>query len=236
MYKIAICDDEEKIRYELEDICRDFFASECEITSFEDGESLISIMDKYKFDMIFLDIEMNEKNGIEVKNILENRHVDTYIIFVTGYLEFVREAFGRNVSSFIVKPIKKENIIEALKKVCSYKSFGEIISVYNIFDEIRCLNTKDILYICASGDYTEIVLLNDEKVLVKRTLKEWSSLLNDDMFERIHKSYIINYAHVVNISNMVNIENEIKIPVKRGKIKLYKEKLNEYIRKTMRVV
>lgn len=75
MYKIAICDDEEKNRSSIKKICNEYFEDECKIRTFSKGEELIGDNDNMEFDIIFLDIQMGKINGIQVKDYLVEKNM-----------------------------------------------------------------------------------------------------------------------------------------------------------------
>ena len=97
MIKIAICDNDFFYRRDLEQLCLTYYGNDCEILLFDDGERLIAELENNIFDIIFLDIEMRHKNGvevkrgIEVKRYLENHGIESAVIFITGDATHMQE-------------------------------------------------------------------------------------------------------------------------------------------------
>ena len=106
--KIGICDDDPKTREQLNNLCHKL--GYIDTYQFDSGEELLSSDICHSLTLVFLDIEMNGMTGIEVKNILEQKCPFTLIIFNTSHEEQIKDAFGRNVISFISKPFSEISI------------------------------------------------------------------------------------------------------------------------------
>ena len=99
---IGICDDENVIRDKIEKICINETKKYCEdvvIQKYSDGREVL----EKDFDILILDIEMEDVDGIAVKNYFQKRKKDTIIIFVTSHNEMMSQAFGVNVMGFVTK-------------------------------------------------------------------------------------------------------------------------------------
>lgn len=99
---IGICDDENVIRDKIEKICINETKKYCEdvvIQKYSDGREVL----EKDFDILILDIEMEDVDGIVVKNYFQKRKKDTIIIFVTSHNEMMSQAFGVNVMGFVAK-------------------------------------------------------------------------------------------------------------------------------------
>lgn len=118
MVKIAICDDEAIYRENTEKECRLYFqekSQEITIDFFSSGNELLETENIY--DILFLDIEMPDSDGISIKENFEKRRKNTRIIFLTSHTERVLEAFGKNVLFFLRKPLNRQEFIKAMDKV-----------------------------------------------------------------------------------------------------------------------
>ena len=101
--KIAICDDDKEITEEVLLYCKECLGSRCEIVTFNDGKKLLEYSGD--IDLLVLDIEMPEGNGIEIKDKFQRADKRTLIIFLTNYSEFIMDAFGINVLGLLLKII-----------------------------------------------------------------------------------------------------------------------------------
>ena len=122
MLKIAICDDEAIYRENTEKVCNDYFqgdgkafGDEVAMFTFSSGKELMDSSEEY--DVLFLDVEMPDSDGICVKECFEKNRKKTRIIFLTSHEERAFEAFGKNVMYFLRKPLKAQEFKKAMDKV-----------------------------------------------------------------------------------------------------------------------
>lgn len=226
IHKIVICDDVEEEGKELAALAGEYYKEKAEILLCANGDELEKILGKGDIDIIFLDIEMPGENGIEIKNRLEAERVESYIVFVTAHMDFMQEAFGRNVVGYIEKPPEKEKFYKVLMRIDSSESQNRIIEVETVLGEIKKIQLDHIRYIEADKIYS-FIHIEDERILVCKGLNKWEEELKEEYFVRIHRSYLVNLRYVDRIKGrqvyMKNKEDEEK--VKDGKnIKKKKDK------------
>ena len=117
--KIAICDDEKGVRdilrQKIDKHCKN---SEfiCQIYDLETGDGLLALPDEKIPDILFLDIQMPGKNGMQTARELRRKNQDMILIFVTALSEYVYEAFDVNAFHYLVKPFEDEKLGEVLDK------------------------------------------------------------------------------------------------------------------------
>lgn len=200
---VGICDDDKYIREVVRKICNDIASRKgyiIEIIEYQDGEEV----NRNDLDILILDIEMPMKNGIKVKEKLQDNG-KTIIIYVTNHDEMMTKAFGINVMGFILKkyiqdqlPIMLEKTFNIVKK-----------SIY-----IEGINSDEILYIKAEHVYNKIYLVNGKEKLMRVTGKKLEEKLCEVGFLRIHRSYIANMKYIEKINKgEVVISGGIKIKV-----------------------
>lgn len=163
--------------------------------------------------LVFLDIEMPEINGFEFLNRVSNIQFD--VIFTTAYDEFAVKAFKASAIDYLLKPIDKQDLINAIKKVENKRALNisgmqlEILNEsygpnHSIKDKIAVptqeglhfIKIKDIVCCISDSNYTYIHLANQTSILVSRTLKEIESILPNKHFLRIHHSNLINLEQI----------------------------------------
>jgi len=179
----------------------------------------ISYLHSHKVDLIFLDINMPELNGIEFLKTLQHL---PYVIITTAYSEYALEGYEYSVSDYLLKPIRYERFVKAVNKVIDLekkqlsdtidKKSEEVDEFIFIKEEntVHKLEFSQLLYIQAFGNYVKIFKI-DEKVIVARiTLTELESQLPDLLFLRTHKSYIVAIRLIEKIkNNEIFIQNKI---------------------------
>lgn len=236
MIRIAVCDDEAYFRSQISELCHKFYQEDDRITEFSEGESLLAAAKKESFDIIFLDIEMEHLNGIDLKNMLEQQNPDSYIIFVTAYPEFVMNAFGKNVCGFLEKPVSSDRLFPLLEKIQNYASQNRILTILDSVDGMIQIAEKKIVYLQAEHVYSRLILESKETILVRKTLKDWESILNPSSFYRIHKSYIVNFEHVAKIGSAVILTDHTQLPIGRTKLPQVRQLYHEFLRKNARLI
>ncbi|MBO4618193.1 MAG: response regulator transcription factor [Lachnospiraceae bacterium] len=189
---IAVCDDNESFRKglirEVENDCQGY---DIEIVEYGSAEELIAA--KTNIDLLFLDIEMDGKDGIYVKDFFDDRHIETKIVFTTSHEERMSEAFGANVLGFLVKPINRARLKTFVEKFVA-SGDSKIIPVTYMGKTIF-IKLSDIRFIEADDKYTR-VNYGEESVLIRRTVSEWITILPPSFFGRTNKSEIVNFNYV----------------------------------------
>ena len=179
-------------------------------TSPEKGVELIN---KQKPDVLFLDIEMPTMDGFALLN--ELRHKDFHLIFTTAHDEFAIQAIKTAALDYLLKPISKDELISALDKARelhqqqnSEEKMQQLLkSLKNqpsqsdtiglpILDGLQLIATKEIRYCKSTGNYTELFLLTDEKLMISKPIGWLENKLNPTQFVRVHNSYLVNLKQV----------------------------------------
>lgn len=211
---IGICDDENVIRDKIEKICINETKKYCEdvvIQKYSDGREVL----EKDFDILILDIEMEDVDGIVVKNYFQKRKKDTIIIFVTSHNEMMSQAFGVNVMGFVAKSYLDNQLQvmldDAMKRVMNTVS-------------IEGVDSRKVCYIQAEHIYNILHLENETEVSVRCSSADLEKMLEVVGFIRVHRTYIINMAYVDHIKDKTVLVNKREIPVSaRLKSRLRKE-------------
>lgn len=237
-----IIDDEVRARVSLQLLLEEYCPN---ITILEQCETLaegIKAINKFKPNIVFLDIEMPAHSGLELFDFFNEEEIDFSVIFTTAYSQYAIKAFKFSAIDYLLKPIHPEELIEAVKRFEKTKSQNIKILKENLDqnklnkiavptgNSILFLETDQILYVKGEGSYCEIVLVNGEKIICSRYLKNFEDILsNYSNFLRVQKSYIanLNYVSVYNKSDGGNLEfnNKICIPISLDKVDLIMEKI-----------
>ena len=167
-----------------------------------------------KPDVVFLDIQMPGKTGLELLTELGVK--DFEVIFVTAYNEYMLQALQYSAADYLLKPVDEERLVEAVERVERRLREGKkeeqtTTLLHNLAktgnpSEMRlCLPTlkgfivlklEEIIYCEAERSYTVFHLDNGRTVTVSKPLLEYDQLLRDTSFLRIHKSFLVNLLHV----------------------------------------
>ena len=228
MIKIGICDDEKiilEILHKLVIRCMKKLKLVGEIVLFNSGEKLLE--SKVEMDILFLDIEMPQIDGIQVGKRLREQGKDYKIIIATSQIERFKEVFHINAFRFVTKPFEIEEIQDALQDAVFALGGVEKIEVYKERMKYDILQ-RDILYIEAVESSIEFVL--KEGVFRKESsLTELEEILNTEIFYRITRGCIVNMAKIEKYEKgMISIA-QIQRKVSQRRKRDFEEKYREYM-------
>lgn len=234
--RTIIIDDEQLAR----SITRSYLSKHPEIeiiAECSNGFDAIKKINEEKPDLIFLDIQMPKINGFEMLELLEDPPV---IIFTTAYDQYAIKAFEVCAVDYLLKPYSEERFNDALKKTYAFihDKLEQNSAIRNIIEhndekieflervvikdgsKITILPVDSIKWIEAQDDY---VMINSEqgRFLKKKTMKYFENHLNENMFIRIHRSYIINADYIQHLeqkgkeSYQLILKNGKELPVSK---------------------
>jgi two-component system LytT family response regulator len=215
MIRVIILDDEiksiESLKILLQDFCEGVeIKAVCQNVA--EAEEAIH---KFNPDLVFIDIQLQRETGFDLLDKIKNTPFE--VIFTTAYSEYAIKAFKFSAIDYLLKPIDIQELQIALKKVEKRMMnktddvadrLRELLQNMRVgasenyklalptSDGLTFVKISEILYCEASGNYTEITLINNKKYVVSRTLKEYDDLLSEQNFFRIHHSYLINLNEI----------------------------------------
>lgn len=218
MIKIGLCDGGKSNLSLLEDIvcnCLKQLETSVEIFNYDSGNVLLKNYEQ--LDLIFLNMQMPEMDGIETGKILRKRGYVGKIIMSGVGTERFKEAFTIDTFRFVSKPFQKEEIMEALKDYIETRLGIEEIKVRRKRNEY-IFYQKDILYVYAVNSSIDLCMKNGI-YRMERSLSELEGILDSRLFYKISKQYIVNLKEIDEYSNgRVTIrETELKVSVRRKK-------------------
>ena len=197
--RIAICDDEVSVQQILEEKVKGLF-SDAVIERFTSGDDLIA--SGCKPDILFLDVQMPGKNGIETAKCIRMDNEDTIIIFITALDEYVYDAFDVRAFHYLIKPIKDMKFTEVLKKAVEQKNKliiqkseqEEPFIIIKYQSTTRKILLKDIVY---AEVFNRKIVLHMKNGIIEYygKLKDIESVTKGTFF-RTHRAYLVNLKYV----------------------------------------
>ena len=249
MIRIAICDDNKSTLVQLEKYIDNGFrqyTTDISISSFDNGQLLLTANNREKFDVLFLDIDMPKITGFDIAKSLRKSFSNCFLIFISSHSDLVYKSFDFQPFNFIRKsPIElfKSTLNDVIKKLMSNMKQNEIIVLEDEFSGKIIAYYRNIIYIKSDRHYLYYYLQNHDKpIKIRGSINAIESCLEEYDFARIHRSIrsiIINLKFILSIDTKVG---KIHIQGNSGQTTLslsnsYKESLNMkyilYLRKTL---
>lgn len=213
---IAI-DDEPKALEVIERYCQKSDLINLKAT-FREPVKAIEFMNHEKVDLIFLDINMPDINGLQLIQTLASKPM---VIFTTAYSTYAVESYNLNAVDYLLKPITFDRFLAAVNKAMHFFAAKngngakdeEAASVFiKSGPHTHQVKLKDILYLEKDGNYITLHL-KDKNILIRENMGDIFDLIPAAEFVRVHKSYIVAIRHITMIEVHQLIINGEKIPV-----------------------
>ncbi|MBC7865510.1 MAG: response regulator transcription factor [Bacteroidia bacterium] len=248
MISVVIIDDEKKAREALRKMISLYCTDVNVLAEAEGVESGLEAIQKFKPDVILLDIKMKDGSGFDLVKKLVS--INSKIIFVTAFHEFAIKAFKFSAIDYLLKPVDPEDLSAALTKakesISKEKNNHYLENLLENFagatkqmkkialktaNNIYILNISDILYCKSDGNYTEFHAEDGRKALVSKTIGDYEEMLGDYNFLRVHHSFLVNLSHIVRFDKAdggtLIMKNGESIPVSSRKRESLIDALNK---------
>ena len=217
MIKCVAIDDEPIALSIIQEYCNRYGG--VELKSFTSPIVGMEYIRTTKPDIVFLDIEMNSHNGVALAKDLPE---GTCLIFTTAYANYALDGFNVDAVDFLHKPIfypRFEKAMEKAKKYLQATNTETSAGIITLKAEHKnvVINLKDVILVEAMDNYVKIYRKGLPTVVSQITMKEIESMLPDDTFVRIHRSYIIALPFVEKFSNKTVYLQDFPRPVPAGR-------------------
>jgi two-component system LytT family response regulator len=166
----------------------------------------IDLIKKLAPELVFLDVEMPGKTGIEM--LQEMTIIDFEVIFATGYSDYAISAIKNNALDYLLKPVQLDELKEAIQKFKERKEEGSYLSNISLLENsssknillslskgYKLVSINNIVYCESSGRYTIFHFHKTNSITVAQNLGSFESHLTENGFVRIHDSYMINLLY-----------------------------------------
>ena len=222
--KVAICDDNTKESALLKKYLIDYELNhevDFEIDTYSSGDSLLKNYDiPGTYHIVFLDVEMPGKNGIDTASVIRrNGDNNVRIIFVSNYPKYMQDSFNVQAFNYLTKPVSFDDFSDILNRIIrSYKDSSTTKLIIPIEGKKELINTNDILYIesvKSRKNYLNFVLA-DHKIVCKGVLSEWRNDLGCHNFVTPFRGLLVNINHIHYINDdSLTLTTGIEIPLSR---------------------
>lgn len=238
MFRIAICDDEKYFISELNGILCKYLNKhemEYEIDTFKSGKEFVELgIEMVKYTIAFLDINMDELNGIMTAKKIREFSKEVFIVFATAYINYTLEGYKVDAIRYLLKGNKnfEEEIYECMDAIVKKMNYVVLKKTFKFNEGIKEIHLDRMLYIESKLHKLEFHVIKDkEKVYtLYETLNKMENELEASGLVRIHQSFLVNIKNIMNISgHSVILSNDIKLPISKSRYKDIKNKFIDYI-------
>jgi two-component system LytT family response regulator len=186
--------------------------------SFREPVKAIEYLNRENIELVFLDINMPDVNGIQLLGTLPAKPM---VIFTTAYSNYAVESYDLNAIDYLLKPITFERFLAAVNKAMSLKTLKNGTTAKDTDDasifvksgpQTYHVKLSDILYLEKDGNYITICL-KDKNILVRENMGDIFELVPAADFIRVHKSYVVAIRHITMIEAHQLIIGQGKIPI-----------------------
>ena len=233
MLQIAICDDELFFREKIQKLLKGYLEKRelpYELHSFLSGEAFLEQCENnIKFDIVFLDISMEEIDGIQTAKRIRTFHSDTYIVFVTAFIDYVLEGYKVNAVRYLMKDTLAPAIEECMTAILQKMQVAHV--TFPFLEGEKKLYTDNILYVESRGHKSIFHYMEEGAVTyqIYDKLDNVERKLDGCFFLRIHKSYLVNMKHIRKISNYAAyLDTGGELPIPRLRFQTVKEAFVDY--------
>jgi len=217
--RIAICDDEASQRDYLRRQVEAWAARRDHIVSvhlFASAEAfLFAWAEDKRFDVLLLDIQMGEMDGVALAKRLRADNERLQIVFITGFPDFISEGYEVSALHYLLKPVDEVKLAEVLDRAVARLRTAPRMIVFRRGSEYLRIPADDIYYAEAFSHSVTLVMESGQETFNMR-LSDMEELLGEGFF-RCHRSYIVSMQHVRRITRTALIlDNGVEVPLARG--------------------
>lgn len=233
MYKIAICEDELLQKTYMNNLLKKIAKDnqvDFDIKLFSAGEELLEA-GYDAFDMIILDIEMGQINGIEVAKRIRQTNKEVKIIFVTGVEKLWPEGYNVNAYRYIVKPVDEQSFSKAIVELLETMDKPQQYITLKNEGTLERIAIPDIKYLAIQDRKVELYI-KGKSITTNISMQEWEEMLSDHGFASPHKSYLVNLHYVSRLNKeSLQLTTGEEVYVSKRKFKTFKERFMTYVEK-----
>ena len=229
---VAICDDEKIWQSELIKHLNEYKKMrkiDIFIQCFSDGKSCCESKNE-KFDIIFMDYQMDSENGIETVRKIRKTNSDTIIIFVSAYPQVALDTFEVKTFRFLSKPIDKTKLFKAIDDYRAEIDTDSFL-IFKTHEKTIRIKISEIIYAEAQRNHT-IIHTEKEDFEILTNLKAVEKRLPKEKFFRCHNAYITSFFHIKSHNNNeIYYDDNSVAYISRSMIKKFKEAFPKFVEK-----
>lgn len=239
---IVILDDELEYIQTIQSMCLEYYSADnniAKVHTFDHPEQLFTI-DFLDIDVLLLDIEMPNLNGLEIAHKVRAINKKCFICFITNYNDYIFKSYDVHAFDYIMKPVEKERLFKLLDDVSKYRNLQNNTNHKKIKFSTNVgelfIDQSKILYFeyhdRFNSFFNRVTVLhtNEETFILRERMKDIISKVDDTTFITPHKSFIVNMNCIKQISkNEIIMQNDDIIPLSQKKSSSIRKRFTQYI-------
>ena len=231
----VICDDDKadagRLKVLLEKYSRESGIAST-IYEYNSGVDLLSNINS-DIDVIFLDINMDDMDGLTIAKRIREKMEEIPIILVTAFMSYALDGYKVRASRFLLKDDLDNTFAECMDDIMKeIRRKSKIIVLDCVEGEVR-IKANDIIMIETSG-HKNIICLKEQKYQIYEKLDILTEKLKEYGFLRVHNSYLVNMGHIRSINNyMLTLDDERQLPVPKARYKQVKQEYTLFVGKEL---
>ena len=234
--RIGICEDEIAVAQDISGRVSSFFSAQrcaCEVDIFSDAASFLCA--PQQFDLVFLDVRLPDRNGLDVARELCVKKDKPVIVFVSAYEQYVFESFEVGTFRYLLKPVEDAVLEKTLRSFLAYYQQNIVINIPTK-EKIYRVKLNDIIYIESAQKHSIVRVcdtdyLSENSFEAHRSLAEYSGQIASPAFFRTHKRFFVNMRYIEKIeNNLITLTIGERVEISRRRSAAFNEAYDRYLR------
>ncbi len=218
VYQIVVCDDNEADRLLLDHLLTEWAQARGHTVRTEIFPSAESFLfrwaERQSFDLLLLDVEMGEMDGVELARRVRRDSDLVQIVFITGYSDYIAEGYEVEALHYLLKPVRRDKLFQVLDRAADRLRRNSRCLNLNCYGELVRIPCYRIRYLDVQRNY--VTVHADRDYTVKRSLSDFSDELGEN-FVRVGRGLILNLSYVRRVTKTeVYLAGGEVLPLPRG--------------------
>ncbi len=211
------------------------FVPEEEILCIHTAGQAIDWIDRYRFRIVFLDVELSDTTGFAIAEYIESHNKDLPYVFLTGHSRYAYESYNYEPLDFLTKPIdymRLRKTFGKLEKPAQEKAIEKI--AFSTEDGFALFPVNELLYVEKKLRKNMLYTVHGKAYPINHSMNEIELMLDGYGFFRCHQSFLVNIGNIQEVkaaergtTYIATMTGDVTLPVSRSKYPLLKEKLQK---------
>lgn len=232
--KIAIVDDEEFYIQDVENKIKKYQESHSDtiltVSKFKNGKEFLDSFMQDSYDLVYLDIQLVDNNGINIADVIHSTNPLCMIIFITSYMDYFNDSFIVHAFQYMKKPIKSDLFENELTRAIRDYQFNKKTFIFPTTVGNMVFEVDEIIYLETSYREYKVYTTGHSYYGSNKTITHLKEEILEYNFYKIQRSFIINLAHVRRYDRFsITMSNGDIIPISKKKYKEFKKRFLKFL-------